>query len=170
MLHDGRERAALVDSRQRLLHQREVLADPVRAPAVQEPAVGTLGVLGVLASVVLVAIRAVAEDGAVLHDDVEEVHPVQIGESLEVLVRVAVVEVGDGVGDVALSTSQERAPESHLVERAHPPEVAHDAEALWELDGAPEPGEELPEHHPRRSLGPLRELGDDGNVGRVQRR
>ena len=64
--------------------------------------VGTLGGIGVL------VLEPVPEDGSVLHDDVEEVNPVQVRESLEVLVRVGVVEVRDGVRDVALAALEER--------------------------------------------------------------
>ena len=68
--------------------------------------VGTL--VGTLSRIGVLVLEPVSEDGSVLHDDVEEVNPVQVGESLEVLVRVGVVEVRDGVRDVALAALEER--------------------------------------------------------------
>ena len=86
----------------------------------------------------------------ILHDDVETVDAVRVGESSEVIVRVGVVEFLDAIGDETLAAREERASQSRLVERAHASEVSDDAEALRELDGASEFSEELGEHDVRR--------------------
>ena len=119
--------AAFGNSRQVSLQCLEVEHHPVLRPAVQNAAVRSAVLLSsegrldrrtqvmqsmtggpVLLYTPHLRGGVIREDGAVLHNDVEEVQPVHVGQALEVVVRrAAVVELGHQLGVPLLAACQE---------------------------------------------------------------